>query len=191
MPKLLIGLGNPGKEYAGNRHNVGFMAVDALAATLKASDFKKKFSGMLAETTHKGEKIYLFKPQTFMNRSGIPTSELAQFYKIPIEDVVVFYDELDLQLGKLRIKQGGGSGGHNGIKSLDQHIGANYWRVRIGIDHPGIKDMVSSYVLSDFAKDEWPIIESLIQALTKQAVKLVDKDMDGVMNGVALETTKK
>lgn len=191
MPVVFIGLGNPGSSYAGNRHNIGFMAVDALAHVLKASDFKQKFSGMLAEATHKGEKIFLFKPQTYMNRSGIPTSELTRFYKIPPADVIVLHDELDLPFAKLRIKQGGGNGGHNGLKSLDEHIGQVYWRVRLGIGHPGNKDMVSSYVLSDFSAEEVPALRKFIADIATQAPKLIDKDMSAVMNDVALETTKK
>jgi PTH1 family peptidyl-tRNA hydrolase len=191
MTILLVGLGNPDKQYAVNRHNIGFMAVDALASALKASDFRAKFSGLMAEATAQGEKIFLFKPQTYMNRSGIPTSELAQFYKIVPEDIIVFHDELDLPFTKLRIKQGGGNGGHNGLKSLDEHLGENYWRVRLGIGHPGNKDMVSSYVLSDFDKAEQPALEQFIKSLAAQASKIIHKDMNAVTNEMALETVKK
>lgn len=186
MVKALIGLGNPGAAYEGNRHNVGFMALDVIADALKAGDFKKKFSGLLAEASHAGEKIYLFKPQTYMNRSGQPVSELANFYKIPVEDIIVFYDELDLPLGKLRIKQGGGSGGHNGIKSLDECVGSNYWRVRLGIGHPGVKEIVTSHVLDDFSKDEKPLVNQMLAAIAEHIQLLINNDSAAFTNKIAL-----
>ena len=185
-PIAMIGLGNPGAKHAGNRHNVGFMAVEELAREAGASAPQQKFSGILQTADYQGHKLYFFCPQTFMNRSGVPTSELLRFYKIPVENAIVIYDELDVTLGKIKIKQGGGSGGHNGIKSLDQHIGSDYWRVRIGIDHPGRKEMVHSHVLSDFSSDERKVVDELLANLAKQLPKLVAKDMPKLLSDLAL-----
>lgn len=185
-PLAFIGLGNPGAKHAGNRHNIGFMAAASLAREARASFPQQKFSGMLQQADYGGRRLYFFLPQTFMNRSGVPSSELIRFYKIPIENVIVLHDELDLALAKIRIKQGGGAAGHNGLKSLDQHIGNNYWRLRLGIDHPGIKEMVHSHVLSDFSASEQRIVDDLIANLAKQLPKLVDKDMAKVVSDIAL-----
>lgn len=190
-PFAFIGLGNPGAKYSGHRHNVGFMAVDALAREARASAPQQKFSGLLQTADYQGRKLYFFCPQTFMNCSGVPTSELVRFYKIPLENVMVLHDELDLPLAKVRIKQGGGHGGHNGLKSLDQHIGKDYWRVRIGIDHPGIKEMVHSHVLSDFSGDEARRVETLLAELAKELPKLIDKDAPAVMNACTLNHSPK
>lgn len=190
-PIAIVGLGNPGVKHAGNRHNIGFMAVEALAEEARASAPQQKFSGLLQTADFNGQKLYFFYPQTFMNRSGIPTSELIRFFKIPVENVIVVYDELDVALGKVKIKQGGGAGGHNGIKSLDQHIGNNYWRVRLGIDHPGMKEMVHSHVLSDFSTEEQKVVDELIQDLAKQLPKLIEKDMPRVLSDLALHHQEK
>lgn len=151
---LLVGLGNPGSQYALNRHNIGFMVLDTLV-----SDYKSKHKGLMAEIRIAGQRVLLLKPQTFMNLSGESVRSAADFYKIPPEKIAVIYDELDLPPASIRIKKGGGSGGHNGIKSIDQHLGTpEYWRLRCGIGHPGIKDLVTSYVLSNFTKadmDSW------------------------------------
>ena len=171
QPKLFIGLGNPGAKYQHNRHNLGFMAVDEIAAHLKAPEWSEKFGGMLSRL----DDLYLFKPMDFMNNSGIPSSRIANFYKIPPENVYVFYDELDLTLGKIKIKQGGGDGGHNGIKSLDAHFGKDYWRVRLGINHPGNKDMVHSHVLSDFSADEKVIAVKCVKTIA-QNIKTLTQD---------------
>lgn len=151
---LLVGLGNPGAQYSLNRHNVGFMAIDVIADAHNFPSFKSKFSAYVSEGRFGKDKIVLLKPQTYMNLSGQSVAEAIKFYKIPVENIYVFHDDLNLQPGRLKLKQGGGSGGHNGLKSLDQYIGQNYWRIRIGIGHPGFKDAVSSYVLSNFHKDD-------------------------------------
>lgn len=184
---LLIGLGNPGKKYALNRHNIGFMAMDTLAGAYEFPSEKQKFSGLLTEGIIGDAKTLLFKPQKYMNLSGESVGELTRFHKIPLSHVIVFHDELDLPLGKIRVKRGGGAGGHNGLKSLDQHIGADYLRVRIGIGHPGNKDMVSDYVLSNFDKHE---IESAIQILSSITIHmpvLLKGDEAGFMNKVTWE----
>ncbi len=159
--KLFIGLGNPGKKYEKNRHNFGFMAVDEIARELKAPDYIEKFGGLLT----KADGAYLFKPLSFMNNSGIPASGLANFYKIQLNDVYVFYDELDVEPGKIKIKSGGGDGGHNGIKSLDSHLGKAYWRVRLGIGHPGHRELVHGYVLSDFTSEERKTAENVTKKI--------------------------
>lgn len=170
--KLFIGLGNPGSKYADNRHNFGFHAIDEIARELKAPAFSDKFGGELSRV---GE-LYLFKPMGFMNNSGIAAGQIASFYKIAIENTYVFYDELDVMLGKIKIKQGGGDGGHNGIKSLDAHMGKDYWRIRLGINHPGNKDMVHSHVLSDFYKEEEPLADKVTTVLAKNIKYLVQGD---------------
>ncbi|HVO04412.1 MAG TPA: aminoacyl-tRNA hydrolase, partial [Candidatus Cybelea sp.] len=137
--RLIVGLGNPGPRYAGNRHNIGFMAADAIVRRYSFGPIKERFHGLAAEGTIEGEKVLALAPQTFMNDSGRAVQAALQFYKLQPEDVIVIYDEIDLPLGKVRVKRNGGAGGHNGIRSIDAHIGPDYWRVRIGVDHPGQK----------------------------------------------------
>jgi PTH1 family peptidyl-tRNA hydrolase len=187
-PFLLIGLGNPGSGYAGNRHNIGFMAIDRLQAQHGFSKPVQKFSGALSEGVIDGHKVYAFRPLTYMNLSGIPGGEAARFYKIPPEQVIVIHDELDLPLGKLRVKKGGGHGGHNGLRSLDAHLGKDYWRVRLGIDHPGDKEMVTPHVLSDFSKQEKPAVELMLDEVSKHIGLLLQGDEAGFMNKIALAT---
>lgn len=170
---LFIGLGNPDSKYEKNRHNVGFMAIDKIAEHLGVNNFENKFDGQFARTEVAGRRVFLLKPQTFMNKSGISVAKLKNFYKIPLENIFVIYDELDLELAKVKIKQGGGAGGHNGIKSIDAHISKNYWRVRFGIDHPGQKSMVSSYVLSDFTNGEKAEIEPKLADIAENVELLI------------------
>jgi PTH1 family peptidyl-tRNA hydrolase len=183
--KLLVGLGNPGQEYAFNRHNVGFMAVDAIAAAHDFPAWRKRFSGLAAEGRLGREPVLLFKPQTFMNESGRAVGEAARFYKLELGDVVVFHDELDLAPGKVRVKSGGGVAGHNGLKSLSAHIGNDYVRVRIGIGHPGRKDRVSGYVLHDFAKADHAWLEPLLGAIAREAPYLAEGANDKFQSRVA------
>ena len=150
--KLFVGLGNPGVKYAGNRHNIGFMAMDRLAADHGFAPWRKAFQGMAADGRLGDDRVVLLKPGTFMNLSGQSVGEAMRFFKLTPADVTVFHDELDLAPGKLRLKQGGGHAGHNGLRSLHEHIGEAYGRVRLGIGHPGHKDAVAAYVLHDFAK---------------------------------------
>lgn len=186
MAHLIIGLGNPGTGYSGNRHNVGFMAVDRIISEHRFSKPSMKFGGAVAEGAIGEEKIYAFKPMGYMNISGTPASEIARFYKIPLKNIIAIHDDLDLQLGKLRVKRGGSSGGHNGLKSLDAHLGADYLRIRIGIGHPGDKDMVSDYVLSDFNKEELPTLNNIIQETSHHLGLLLTGDEAGFMNKVSL-----
>ena len=183
--KLFVGLGNPGGQYALNRHNVGFMAIDAIAATHDFPAWRKRFSGLAAEGKLGNESVLLFKPQTFMNESGRAVGEAVRFYKLALGDVIVFHDELDLAPGKVRVKTGGGVAGHNGLKSLTSHIGNDYVRVRIGIGHPGAKDLVTGHVLRDFAKAEHDWLEPLLGAIAAEAPYLAEGANDKFQSRVA------
>ena len=183
---LIAGLGNPGAKYANNRHNVGFMAADAIARRHSFSPWTKKFHAEIAEGRLGGEKILLMKPQTFMNLSGQSVGEAMRFYKLDAGAITVLYDELDLAPGKVRIKVGGGSGGHNGIKSLDAHCGQDYKRVRIGIGHPGAKELVHNYVLGDFSKADQTWLQPLLDAFGDHADYLGRGDDNGFMNKLSL-----
>lgn len=163
---LIAGLGNPGPDYALTRHNIGFMAVDHLAGG--GVNFSKKFDGLVLQTEITGEKCILLKPQTYMNLSGRSVQAAAAFYKIPPERIIVLHDELDLPLGKIRIKQGGGANGHNGLKDIDEKLGVNYWRIRLGIGHPGTKEQVHGHVLSKFSAEEMQAVEKLLTPLVEK-----------------------
>lgn len=188
---LLVGLGNPGKKYAKHRHNIGFMAVDEIAGAYGFKSYSKKFQGELADGDISGVRCLILKPQTYMNLSGQSVGACARFYKIPPEKIIVFHDELDLPFGKIRIKQGGGNGGHNGLKSMDEHVGANYWRVRMGIAHPGDKDRVSDYVLSDFSKAEQKELQPWLANVAKELPLLIAGDAPGMMTRLAQTVSSK
>ncbi|MGE5547715.1 MAG: aminoacyl-tRNA hydrolase [Solirubrobacterales bacterium] len=185
---LVVGLGNPGPEYARNRHNIGFMAADELVRRHSFGPWRAKFQGEIAEGVIAGEKVLAIKPMTYMNLSGQSVAQAARFLKIPVEDVVVLHDELDLPPGRIRVKRGGGAGGHNGLKSIDQHLGQNYRRIRIGIGHPGDKDRVAGYVLHDFAKADQAWIDPLLDAVADAFPMLAKGDDGGFMNRVTLLT---
>jgi peptidyl-tRNA hydrolase, PTH1 family len=174
--QLFVGLGNPGKSYAGHRHNIGFMAVDAIHRAHGFGPWKTKFQGESAEGVLGGVKTLLLKPLTYMNESGRAVNAAAQFYKLDVADVTAFYDELDLAPGKLKVKVGGGAAGHNGIRSMDAHIGNGFRRVRLGIGHPGHKDKVTPYVLGDFAKADALWLEPLLDAISAEADWLAKGD---------------
>lgn len=176
--RLFVGLGNPGPRYARNRHNIGFMAVDEIARIHNAGPWRRRFQGETAEATIGGEKVLLLKPQTYMNESGRSVAEAQRFFKIPLSDVTVFYDELDLAPAKVRVKVGGGNAGHNGLRSITAHCGNEYRRVRLGIGHPGHKPLVQSHVLGDFAKAEEAWVEDLCRILADN-VFLLAKGEDG------------
>lgn len=186
-PLLLVGLGNPGRQYDANRHNVGFMAIEAMVRRWKLTGPQTKFHGELYSGTVNGEKIIALLPQTYMNESGKSVQAAAAFYKIPPERIIVIHDELDIDLGRLRIKKGGGAGGHNGIRSIDQHLGPNYHRLRLGIGHPGMKEKVHGHVLSDFNSDEMMVIEPILAELAAQLPLLIDFCMVDVQNKLALK----
>jgi len=183
---LIAGLGNPGPQYQKHRHNVGFMAADAIHRRHSFSPWSKKFNALVAEGRIGTEKVLLMKPQTFMNLSGQAVGEAMRFYKLPTSDLIVLYDELDLPPGKVRVKRGGGSGGHNGIKSIDAHCGQDYRRVRIGIGHPGDKARVSPHVLGDFAKADHEWLDPLLDAVADNIALLAQGDESGFMNKVSL-----
>lgn len=185
---IIAGLGNPGAKYANNRHNAGFMAADAIFRRHSFSPWRNKFRAEIAEGTISGHKVLLMKPQTFMNLSGEAVGEAMRFYKLTPADITVLYDELDLAPGKLRVKRGGGSGGHNGIKSMDAHCGKDYRRLRIGIGHPGDKDRVHAHVLGDFAKADAEWLDPMMDAIGEHAGLLISGDESTFMNRVALAT---
>lgn len=183
---LLVGLGNPGRAYARNRHNIGFMALDAIAARRGFGPARARFSGVVQEGTLRSERVLLLRPQTFMNESGRSVAEAARFYKIPLESVIVFHDELDLAPGKCRVKIGGGDAGHNGLRSITAHISGGYKRVRLGVGHPGDKSLVHSYVLNDFSKSEEPWVEALCAAIADAADLIVAGDDASFQNKIHL-----
>jgi PTH1 family peptidyl-tRNA hydrolase len=173
---LLVGLGNPGSNYAGNRHNIGFMAVDDIHRQYSFPPFRNKFHGEVADGSIAGDKIFILKPTTYMNESGRSVAELIRFYKIETGNVIVLHDELDLSPGKIRVKQGGGLAGHNGLKSIAEHIGLEFLRVRIGIGHPGEKKQVTGHVLNDFSKLDKQLLEPLLGGMTTHIASLIKGD---------------
>jgi PTH1 family peptidyl-tRNA hydrolase len=181
-----VGLGNPGSKYAGNRHNIGFMAVDEIVRRHGFSAWRKRFQGEVAEGTLGGEKVLVLKPLTYMNESGRSVGEAMRFYDIDPSQVIVFYDELDLEPGKVRVKLGGGAAGHNGIRSMIAHAGPHFVRVRLGIGHPGDKTMVQPHVLSDFAKADRAWLEPLLDAVAVNIDLLVKGEEGSFQNKVHL-----
>ena len=182
---LLVGLGNPGSDYARNRHNIGFMAADVIVRRHSFGPWRSKFQAELAEGSIGAEKVLALKPQTYMNLSGQSVAAAARFLKVPVDDIIVLHDELDIAPGRLKVKRGGGAGGHNGLKSMDSHLGQNYRRVRMGIGHPGDKDLVSGYVLHDFAKSDETWLIPLLDAVADTFPMLVAGDDTGFMTRVA------
>jgi PTH1 family peptidyl-tRNA hydrolase len=188
---LLVGLGNPGARYVGTRHNVGFMAVQAIAKRHGIGPWRRRFQGVACEGTLGGARVLLLLPGTFMNESGRAVAEAAHFYKLPLVDITVFHDEIELPPGKVRIKVGGGIAGHNGLRSISEHIGNDYRRVRIGVGHPGHKDLVEHYVLSDFAKSEQRWVEALTEILADNVDFLVRGEDASFQNKVHLAMVAK
>jgi PTH1 family peptidyl-tRNA hydrolase len=188
---LLVGLGNLGARYAGNRHNVGFMAVEEIAKRHGIGPWRRRFQGVACEGPISGERALLLLPGTFMNESGRAVAEAAHFYKLPLADVTVFHDEIDLPPGKVRVKTGGGIAGHNGLRSISAHIGNDYRRVRIGVGHPGDKDLVQHYVLSDFAKSERGWLEALIAIIADNAELIAHGEDASFQNKVHLAMVAK
>jgi PTH1 family peptidyl-tRNA hydrolase len=183
---LFVGLGNPGRAYARNRHNIGFMAIDAIARRHGFATPRARFQGLVSEGNIAGERVMLLQPQTYMNESGRAVGEAARFHKIGLDEIVVLHDELDLAPAKCRIKIGGGVAGHNGLRSITAHVGNDYKRLRLGIGHPGDKALVHSYVLNDFAKSEEPWVEALCGAIADNADLLVKGDDAGLQNRLHL-----
>jgi PTH1 family peptidyl-tRNA hydrolase len=171
--RLFVGLGNPGAKYQGNRHNIGFMVIDEIARRHGFSPWRRRFQGETADGTLDGERVTLLKPLTYMNESGRAVQEAASFFKIEVGDITVFHDEIELPDAKLRVKVGGGIAGHNGLRSISAHVGNDYRRIRLGVGHPGAKELVHGHVLNDFAKAERPWVEALVDAVTANAGLLV------------------
>lgn len=185
--RLFVGLGNPGARYAGNRHNIGFMAITRLAEVQRASPWRSKFQGDVAELRLGADRLILLRPTTYMNESGRSVQEAARFFQLGLDRITVFHDELDLAFGRVRVKVGGGHAGNNGIRSIAGHMGPDFQRVRLGIGHPGHKDLVSHYVLSDFSKAERAHVDDLVDAIAGAAPKLFAGDPPGFLNEVALK----
>jgi PTH1 family peptidyl-tRNA hydrolase len=183
---LIVGLGNPGARYAGNRHNIGFMAVDAIARRHGFGPWRKRFQGVTTEGPLASERVLLLLPGTFMNESGRAVAEAAHFYKLAPSDIIVVHDEIELPPAKVRVKVGGGIAGHNGLRSVSEHIGNEYRRVRIGVGHPGVKELVHPHVLSDFAKSERPWVEALCDIVADNAELLVKGQEASFQNKVHL-----
>lgn len=173
--KLIVGLGNPGKEYEKTRHNIGFMVVDKISSMLNGNDFKEKFSGLLCEINYKGEKLLILKPQTFMNLSGNSLIQVVNFYKLNVEeDIIIIHDDMSLPLGKLRIREKGSAGGHNGIKSIISQIGDKFLRIKFGIGQSADKDKIINFVIGRFSKEEEIEIENIIENTAKIALEIVE-----------------
>jgi peptidyl-tRNA hydrolase, PTH1 family len=186
--RLIVGLGNPGPRYARTRHNIGFMAVDEIVRRHSFPALKARFKGEFAEGTIAGQRIMLLKPLTFMNDSGESVGAAARFFKLDPGEVAVIHDELDLAEGKLRVKRGGGAAGHNGLRSIDALFANDYWRVRIGIGHPGARELVLAYVLQNFPAEETVWVEGLLAAVAEAAPLLAADDAAGFATKVALLT---
>jgi peptidyl-tRNA hydrolase, PTH1 family len=184
--RLIVGLGNPGAQHSGHRHNVGFMAAGAIARRHGFSPAREKFHSLAAEGTLAGDKALILWPQTYMNDSGRAVQAAMQFYKAEPNDLTVLYDEIDLEFGKVRVKKGGGAAGHNGIRSIDAHVGPDFWRVRIGVGHPGVKELVKHYVLHDFDAEEKPEVETMVGAIADNFALLFERGHEHFMTKVAL-----
>jgi PTH1 family peptidyl-tRNA hydrolase len=183
---LIVGLGNPGSAYVGNRHNIGFMAVDAIAKRHGIGPWRRRFQGVSAEGPLAGQRVLLLLPGTYMNESGRAVAEAANFYKLGLPDIVVVHDEIDLASGKLRVKTGGGNAGHNGLRSISSHVGNDYRRVRIGVGHPGVKELVHAHVLNDFAKSEREWVETLCGLVADNAGLLAKGEDASFQNKIHL-----
>jgi PTH1 family peptidyl-tRNA hydrolase len=188
---LLVGLGNPGERYASNRHNIGFMVLQAIAKRHGIGPWRRRFQGLACEGPIGGVRSLLLLPGTYMNESGRAVADAARFYKVALPEIVVFHDEIDLSPGKVRVKIGGGIAGHNGLRSISAHIGNDYRRVRIGVGHPGNKDLVQAYVLNDFAKSERPWVEAIIETIAGNVEFLVRGEDASFQNKVHIAMAAK
>ena len=189
--RLFVGLGNPGAKHAGNRHNIGFMVVEEIAKRHSFAPWRRRFQGVATEGTVGREKVLLLLPGTYMNESGRAVAEAMHFYKMPLGDIVVFHDEIELPPAKVRVKTGGGIAGHNGLRSISAHVGNDYRRVRIGVGHPGVKELVHAHVLGDFAKSERPWVETLCDVIADNAELLALAKDSSFQNKVHLAMSAK
>jgi peptidyl-tRNA hydrolase, PTH1 family len=188
---LFVGLGNPGAKHAANRHNIGFMAVEAIAKRHTFAPWRRRFQGVATEGHIGREKVLLLLPGTYMNESGRAVGEAMHFYKMALADIAVFHDEIELPPGKVRVKVGGGIAGHNGLRSISAHVGNDYKRVRLGVGHPGVKEKVHGHVLGDFAKSDWPWVETLCDVMADNAELLAQSKDASFQNKVHLAMTAK
>jgi peptidyl-tRNA hydrolase, PTH1 family len=188
---LFVGLGNPGARYANNRHNIGFLAVEAIAKRHNIAPFRRRFQGVTAEGLVGASRVLLLLPGTFMNESGRAVAEAAHFYKLGLDSITVFHDEIELQPAKVRVKVGGGIAGHNGLRSISEHVGNDYRRVRIGVGHPGVKDLVHGHVLGDFAKSDRPWVEALCDVIADNAEMLAKGQDASFQNKIHLALAAK
>ena len=184
--RLFVGLGNPGSDYTNNRHNIGFMAVDEIVRRHSFAPFRSKFQGQICEGTIAEQKVLILKPTTYMNESGKAVQAAMAFYKLPMDDIIVFHDEMDLAAGKIRLKTGGGHAGHNGIRSIQSHIGAGFQRVRLGVGHPGDKEKVINHVLKDFSKADQQWLDKMIKAIGVNISLLINDEESSFMSKVSL-----
>ena len=182
--QIIAGLGNPGKKYTQNRHNIGFKILDSMAELNNFQPWRKKFQSQITEGHLNSKKVMLIKPETFMNNSGNAIQEVLNFYKLNVENLTVIHDDLDLKIGKVKLKTGGGSAGHNGLKSIDQHVGSSYLRLRFGISRPANKAMVAKYVLSDFTVNDRDKIETLIIKISRHIEKLFNENQQEFLNQI-------
>jgi PTH1 family peptidyl-tRNA hydrolase len=189
--RLFVGLGNPGAKHAGNRHNIGFMVLEEIAKRHNFAPWRRRFQGVATEGTVGREKVLLLLPGTYMNESGRAVAEAMHFYKLPLGDIAVFHDEIELPPAKVRVKTGGGIAGHNGLRSISAHVGNDYCRVRIGVGHPGVKELVHGHVLGDFAKSERPWVETLCGVIADNAELLAQGKDSSFQNKVHLAMTAK
>ena len=189
--QLFVGLGNPGAKHTANRHNIGFMAVEAIARRHSFAPWRRRFQGVATEGAIGGGKVLLLLPGTYMNESGRAVAEAMHFYKLPLTDIAVFHDEIELPPSKVRVKVGGGIAGHNGLRSISAHVGNDYKRVRIGVGHPGVKEMVHAHVLGDFAKSERPWVETLCDVMADNAGLLAGAKDSSFQNKVHLAMVAK
>ncbi|MBM3600966.1 MAG: aminoacyl-tRNA hydrolase [Alphaproteobacteria bacterium] len=185
---LVVGLGNPGPDYARNRHNIGFMAVDEIVHRHRFAPFKSRFDGLVAEGKIDDQRVLALKPLTYMNDSGRSVGKAMRYHKIEPEHVVVIHDEIDLAAGRVKVKFGGGAAGHNGLRSIDDHIGQGYWRVRLGVGHPGDRELVHGHVLQDFSKADQEWVGKLVDAVAQSLPLLIARDEAGFMNKITVLT---
>jgi len=189
--RLFIGLGNPGQLYKNNRHNLGFMILDKISEIYSKTEWRDKFKGKIIHCNIDGKKTILFKPSDYMNNSGFPSYEVIKFYKIKPEDIFIFFDDIELSPGKIRVKFGGGHAGHNGIRNIISQVGVNFWRIKLGIGHPGSKQDVGDYVLSNFSKLDSEWVEEIINNVAINSHLLINLDTNNFMNRVSLKMNTK
>lgn len=188
---IIVGLGNPGEKYTKNRHNIGFRLIDHIRDVYDCSSFRSKDAGLVSEGKIADQRVWLLKPMNYMNRSGNAVRLLAQYYKVPCENIIVLHDDIELGIEQIKIKQGGGHGGHNGLRDIDAQLGKNYWRLRFGVGHPGRKDLVSDYVLNNFSGAEEKIIQPMVQEIAQEFHYIIEKKIEDFLRRLTFRKTSK